>query len=436
MRILLLTSYFYPDEHIGASRWNRLSKYLQREGHEIFVVASENGALEKPLLYSTRTIRVNSESSLPDRLLARASNAKRNSSLEKERQDHGIKEKKILVSAYSALVTSVGKIARFPNRQWWSAGEMVKAGLKLVRTENIDVIVATHPHPGCLKAASLISAATGKPWIADMRDGWSSYYDLEYLPGTFLHKRIVGLEKKYLNNAAKVVAVNRKLAESLCVSNNKLAVIPNSYESDEITFAGGYQTIRNQAELHFAFAGTVLPDHYWDVFLQGIAQSAASHKDIRYVINYYGGSFDLLLENALASGVPKELLVDHGYLSRNDLKKELRKADFLVVFGFKGAFGNTVTTGKIFDYIEAEKPVMVAGRSDSELASLVSETGIGFVATEPGVVKNIIDDFLTDPNSFNQTIKEQRKENEIIKYSSKSTAEAFTALFKEVTTGK
>lgn len=429
MRILLLTSYFFPDEHIGASRWNRLSKYLLQMGHEICVVASDNsGDYSIPQVFCSDIIRVNSYASIPDKMLIKASNAKKNIAIEKKRQNYQTETKDGSILLYGRAINLTGKIARFPNIHWWSAGEMVKAGMRFLSKYNIDIIVATHPFPGCLKAAAILSKKTKTPWIADMRDGWSSYYDIEYKAGSFFNKLIAMLERKYLRKASAVVAINQKLAESLQVNINKTVVIPNSFDADETAMLE--TTNRNivTGQISFSFAGTILPEHSWDIFLKGLVIFIRKFPETKIKINYFGNSFDILKANAIKTGLDEQLLLNHGYLSKKQLKEEFAKSDFLVVFCFNGPFGATVTTGKIFDYMEACKPVIVVGREDSELALLVKTTGIGSIASRPSDIDNLLEGYVKDAHGFLDAFQIQRKSTEIMKYSSRHTAEVYARL--------
>lgn len=432
MKILLITSFFYPDEHIGASRWNRLSKYLQRYGHEVYVVSSDNGKDFSSSIYCKEIIRVNSRSSLPDQILHFVNRAKKNTKLELQRQTYSAKKELGIVDLYAHIMKFLGKLARFPNSYWWSANEMVKAGKVIIQTNDIDVIVATHPFPGCLKAAQLMSSKTKIPWVADMRDGWSSYYWSEYPKGSFLNWGIVLLERYYLKKATAVVTVNTKLANSLQVDGRKVHVITNSYDSDEIQKLDQTDSVCIDNTIEFAFAGNVLDGHNWDVFLSGLAEFLELNSQVKFVINYYGSSFSVLYVQGIAAGLPKDTFIDHGYISKTQLKQELRKADFLVVFGFNGPFGNTVTTGKIFDYIEAAKPVIVVGQPDSELAILVAETGIGIIASSKGEIQNLVSDFLTNRDSFINSSLLRRKHEVLTKYTAAETAFVYSQLLNEL----
>lgn len=440
MNILLITSYYYPDEHVGASRWNRLSKYLKKAGDNVYVIASDNNidySLKSP--YCKQIIRVNSNSSIPDKLLNIASKAKKNTSIEIKRQSYNTKfnKKSFILKLYEASVEFAGKVARFPHIQWWSSNEMVKSGLSIIKNNKIDIIVATHPFPGCLKAAKMLSSKTGIPWIADMRDGWSSYYDLEYKPGSFFNTLIKSLETKYLTSADSIVAVNRKLASTLLCPPSKTLVITNSYDQDD--FSG----IVNQHELNkkddsvirLAFAGSILENHSWDIFLDGLSLFIKSNNTKKLEVHYYGMSFQILVENALKVGIPISTFFNHGYFPKKALLSDLSIADFLIVFGFKGEFGDTVTTGKIFDYMEVAKPVIVTGKKDSELALLINETGIGDIADTSESVLCILSDFASNKSKFLELHEQKRNPDNISQYSAEETAKKYHNLMDMIRMG-
>ena len=433
MKILLLSSFFYPDEHVGATRWNRLAKYLQQYDHEVYVVTSDNGSAIKSSKYCKDIIRINSKASLPDQILNLINRAKKNTNLEIQRQTYSTKKKLGIIGIYTRLMGFLGKLARFPNSYWWSASEMVKAGRGIINNNHIDIIVATHPFPGCLKAAQLLSSKTKISWVADMRDGWSSYYWSEYPKGSLLNWGIVFLERYYLKKASAVVTVNSKLATSLKVNIDKVHVITNSFDFEELGIIQKTSLVSEENTIVFAFAGSIIEGHNWDVFLSGLAKSTNQNTRLKFIINYYGSTFDLLIKRGLGAGLTADAFIDHGYVSKAVLKQELRKVDFLVVFGFNGPYGNTVTTAKIFDYIEAAKPVIVVGNHESELASLVAETGIGIIASNKSDIQNLVCDFLKDKDAFNNKIQAKVNEGNLANYSASETAKVYSQLLSQLT---
>ena len=431
MKILLLTSYFYPDGHIGAARWNRLAKYLLRDGHELYVVASDHGESTERSALCTGITRVNYQSSLPDRLLKRISRGKKGMTFEKERQSYSVKPRSSVIKLYIRMMNFLGRLARFPNVYWWSAPKMVKAGVDIISSKKIDIIVATHPFAGCLRAAHVLSAQTGIPWVADMRDGLSSYYYGEYRHGSILNKILIAIEKFYLRKAAKVVAVNATLANTIHVNRANVEVIHNVFDPDEvISYADNHS---NDKALVFAFAGSIHQDHCWNIFFSGIADCLSEMKEKDLVINYYGKLFEKLRANGTALGVSSGAFIDHGYIGKKaQLQLELSRADLLLVFGFNGTFGDTVTTGKIFDYIEAGRPIIVVGPPTSELALTVAETGIGIIVSDIDAVRSIIIDLLKDKTAVLDRIAAKKGTEALRKYSAPEAAKTYIEILTEI----
>jgi len=437
MRILLLSSYFPPDEHIGAARWKRLSKYLRRSGHEICVVAADNGTAHGAPAYCDLIRRVDAAAGLPDRILRAVSTVKKGSQLEARRQRYLVERSghvepgADVLRWYVRAMSALGKMARFPSIYWWSAGEMMTAGLAVAAERRPEAIVATHPFPGCLRAARTISARTGIPWVADMRDGWSSYYGSEYLPGSVFHRGVVALERRYLGTASKVVAVNAGLAHTLQASADKLVVIPNSYDPEAA--CPDARPLRGEGGTAIlAFAGTVLEEHFCDTFMAGLSACVRRLGSPKVIVNYYGGDFARLKHSGEAAGVSGDCFINHGYVPKSQLQEGLRQADLLVVFGFRGAYGSTVTTGKVFDYIEAVRPILAVASPDSALASVVSTTGVGVVASDPQAVEEVVAGCASSGAAFRNEILSHRREDALKEYSAVETARRYETLLSSV----
>jgi len=430
MKILLLPPYFYPDEPIGAARWNRLSKYLLKNEHEIFVIASSILSNSNTSKLCNKLIRVDYQSSLVDQLLLWAGNSKKEFKVEKERQSLKTKEKFSLLSIYSVIITTLGKFARFPSVYWWSDAEIVSAGKAVVKAEKIDIIVGSHPFAVSLKAACKISKITGVPWIADMRDGWSSYYFGEYQQGTFYYKMLKKIEGSYLRKASKVVTVNEKLANTLMVTRENVIVIPNVYDPEAVL--SYVNTSQDDSTINFAFAGSVHENHCWDILFEGVSNVLRGVDPNQIVINYYGGYYELLNAKRKSFDIPEGIIINHGYIEKKKLIDEFAKADLLLVFGFHGSFGDTVTTGKIFDYIETGKPVIAIGPPTSELAALVEATGIGSVISDSESVVGMLRSLLKDKNKYLEQLNQCIRKNELLKYSADELADKYLQVFKDV----
>ena len=430
MKILLLPPYFYPDEPIGAARWNRMSKYFARDGHEIFVIASNLLSNGETSELCKKIIRVDYQSSFVDRAILKAGKSKKGLKVEKERQSLQKGKKFSLLSIYSRLVDSLGKLARFPSVYWWSASRIAKEGIELIESEKIDIIIGSHPFAVSLKAASILSDRTGIPWVADMRDGWSSYYFGEYKYGTLYYKMLLKIEHKYLSKASKVVTVNEKLASTLVVKRENILVIPNVYDPEEVQpYEGSSQ---DSPLVKFAFAGAVHENHCWDIFFEGLADVLKVNYQNLVCIDYYGGYYELLNTKREKYDIPDGVLINHGYVEKHELIQEYAKADILLVFGFNGSFGDTVTTGKIFDYIETGKPVLAIGPKTSELAALIEATGVGTVKSSVEDVSVMVRSLMEDKNKLLDDINSLRKEDELISYSASKLSIEYSQMLEDI----
>jgi hypothetical protein len=430
MKILLITPYFSPDDSIGSARWNRLSKYFLKNDCEIYVIASDLSSISLESDLCNDLVRVSYKKSFIDSLLSRVSNAKKDFSVEQKRQNIDHIKKHIIVSIYSKAIEVIGRFMRFPGAYWWSASEIIKVGIPIIKRENIDIIIATHPFAISLRAAHIISAKTKTPWIADMRDGWSSYYYGDYKFGTVYYWILNLMEKFYLRTASNIVSVNKSLSNSINCKPSKIRILTNVFDPDECV-TKDFQNI-DKKSLNFGFAGSVHPNHCWDLFFEAISNSSSEMQDGRVKIQYYGGNYDYVLEKVYSWRLKKNLVNNHGHLSKSNLYKSMSQCDILLVFGFSGTFGDTVTTGKIFDYIEIGKPIVVIGPSTSELAKLVIETGIGIVLSTAEEVQRFIESVIEDLNSFNVNINMLRNNSELSNYSSKTVGYNYIKLIKEI----
>lgn len=429
MRLLLITPYFYPDEPVGAARWNRLVKYLTQNGCEVYVIASNllSDSTESPLC--KRLVRVSYQSSKLDRMLMRASGAKKGLPIEKKRQSDDARPKQGAVRIYGKIIETIGRLARFPAAYWWSASGVARVGVKLVREEKIDVIVATHPFSIALKSAYQISKKTNVPWIADMRDGWSSYYYGEYRYGTLYYRMLCAIEKHYLKHAFKVVTINESLAKTILAPVENIQILQNVFDPELIE--RNDQAGQNRPVIDLAFAGSVHKNHCWDLFFESIRDFPDIIENGNIRVHYYGGSYSVVAEKMNTWGIADQLVQNHGYLNKNELVGRLKKADILLVFGFSGAFGDTVSTGKIFDYIEIGRPIVVMGPPSSELAKMVVKTGVGTVLSDVISIKKFIQEIVTDVNGFVNIQSAIINSKELEGYTARYVAKEYCKLFQQ-----
>jgi glycosyltransferase involved in cell wall biosynthesis len=384
LQILLLTAYFPPDEHVGARRWGRLAKYLQRNGVSVRVIASAECDSEQDPEHQRRVHRVDIGRNLPDLLALRLSRLRPRSATPPSLRPLGAGGKP---SATAAARRAIGKLLRFPDPHWFAWRAFANAALHAIDVERPSVIVATHPYALTLKAAAHVSQKTGIPWVADMRDGWSTYYFGAYASSPLARYALRCLERRTLRSACCVVTVTASMAVDLQVEPERVRVVPNCFDPEFALESPARAGFESGGALQLAFAGSLGEGHLLEPLLLAVRDLQLDPMSRRISISYFGDYFGVLHRAARQLGVPEELLIDRGYVPQRELREYLSGADLLVVLGFSGNFGKAVATAKIFDYLEAGRPVLGICDGKSELANVIKQTGAGFVTdSKDGVI--------------------------------------------------
>jgi glycosyltransferase involved in cell wall biosynthesis len=430
MKLLLITHYFAPDNHVGAVRWNRLVNSLKRESVEVFVLAVENSRTSERGIGADRVWRIRAKEPWYLRLLGTAKQGLIGTPRPQPHAKVGFETGGGENSVSGKIANTIGKILRFPDRHWALHRALHEQGVKIVQQEKIDLVIATHPYPGCLKAASTIKAATGRPWIADMRDGWSGYYNSEYMGSRLATYLIRKYERRILATAACTVTINESLAGYI-QSRETPVIIPNSYERI-ISTPINISRVGFENSLDFAFVGSVLIEHCWEMFFDSLREFTAVNKGQKVTISYYGNDIGRLRTLAARSCINPELLINKGYVTREKLPDLTAAQDILLVMGFKGQFGETVTTAKIFDYIELGKPIVAVAKKSSALGKLIEETGVGVVLESPRDIQQLLSEVLKNKSLAMKLIQSRQNCKNLKQYQTSETAQSYLVLARAI----
>ena len=82
----------------------------------------------------------------------------------------------------------------------------------------------------------------------------------------------------------------------------------------------------------------------------------------------------------------EDLINDHGFLSHGEAVRVCREADALMLF-VAPERGPSASTGKLYEYLAARRPVLAVVPEDGEAARIVRETGAGIVVPAADVAR-------------------------------------------------
>jgi glycosyltransferase involved in cell wall biosynthesis len=254
----------------------------------------------------------------------------------------------------------------------WARRARGAAAERLARGD-VSAVLSTSPPDSVHLAALPLAGRFGLPWIADFRDPWIGLHFRR--PPTAWHAaRQSDLERRVLTGADLVLAASRTHADDLgrdAVSRPRRVVhLPNGYEPD----AGGPTPARDADHFTLVFTGTLslMPDV--EVLFEALHQVLARRPEARRRIRVrLAGPFDTDYEDrAVALGL-KGIVEFTGSLPHGETRALQRVADLLLLWKPRGF--RTMVPGKIYEYLDAGRPLLALLEEGDEAEQLVRRAG-------------------------------------------------------------
>lgn len=256
----------------------------------------------------------------------------------------------------------------------------IPAALKIVRREGIDVVLTTSPPSSVHLIGAAVKRATGVPWVADLRDSLIAHPHRrpERLPARVKERGERVVARLVARRADAVVTVSDAIAAEAKAFRplGPVVTIPNGCDFDD--FDG--LEYRRGDRFRITHAGSFFGKRDPRPFLTALAESG------RDVVARFVGDFrsaDREWAEGLELGDRLEL---HPYAPRSRSLALQRDSDaLLLLIPDAGGRGRGVLSGKVFEYLAAERPILAAVPPDGAAAELLRETGAGVVVAPDDV---------------------------------------------------
>jgi len=365
VKLLLVTFYFPPGGGGGVQRPLKFASHLPAHGIETHVLAPDDtgtehadGDLELPTQAWVHRVRyVGPRGERPaDRLRGKEGLAR--------------------VQTQAALL---GRRLLVPdeNAPWSTLA--IPAAIRTARREGIDVVLTTSPPGSVHLVGAAVQKATGAKWVADLRDSLLAH------PHRRAESRLVRLKESTMTQVAKLVAAR---ADAIVAAADAIAEETRtlSPRGPVVTIANGcdfddFAGLEHRAcdVFRITHAGSFFGKRDPKAFLRAVAETGLDDVVVRFV-------GDLRAEDrayAEELGVRVELT---GYVSRRrSLELQRDSEALLLLIPEAGGRGRGVLSGKVFEYLAAERPILAAVPPDGAAAQLIRDTGAGVVAAPDDV---------------------------------------------------
>jgi glycosyltransferase involved in cell wall biosynthesis len=255
----------------------------------------------------------------------------------------------------------------------------IPAARRIVREEAIDVLVTTSPPASVNLIGAAVKQATGVPWVADLRDSVAANPDrqIERLAVRMKERGQALVARLVAGHADAIVAVSDGIAEEMReLGADRVEMIPNGCDFDD--FEG--LEYRRGERFRITHTGSFFGHRDPKPFLSALAES---EEDV--VARFVGGlrAADREWAEQLELG---DRLEEIPHVPRRVALGLQRDSDaLLLLLPEAGGRGRTVPSGKIFEYLAAERPILAAVPPDGVAAELVRRADAGVVVAPDDV---------------------------------------------------
>jgi glycosyltransferase involved in cell wall biosynthesis len=361
VKVLLVTMYFPPAGGGGVQRPLKLATHLPSLGIETHVLAPDDPKwlhrdeeLQPPTqAFVHRARYLGPRARLPAEELHGLTGA-----------DRALAQARL---AYRRLLLPDASVTWAPTA--------VPAAVRIVRQEGIDAVITTSPPLSLNLIGSAVKRLAGISWVADQRDSVVSNADRRFERASvrMKEKALEGVVRLVARNADTIVAVSEAIADEVRAFDpvGPVRVIPNGCDFDD--FAG--LEYRPDGRFRITHTGSFFGKRNPRAFLTALAESGLDDAVARFVGDFRAADREWVEQ--LGLGDRLELIPYAPRRRALELQRD-SEANLLLLPDAAGR-GRVVPSGKIFEYLAAERPILAAVPPDGAAAQLVRETGAGVV---------------------------------------------------------
>ena len=283
----------------------------------------------------------------------------------------------------------------FPDDTWpWLVDRGAVA--RTFAAHRVQAIISTSPPP----TAHLVAAAAARrlrvPWVADYRDPWSQRSAWRRAwPLAGVEAR---LERRTLSGAAHVVTVSDPIAANLGrLLGRSVSVVPNGFDPADRDAPAGDPLPLDARCFTVVHTGTLTHGSRDPGILFAALDAIVGRGDLSIdalEVWFVGRHLDVARRAAAAWPRLASALRYAGAVSRATALDVQRRATVLVALGSPERAHDGDVPTKVFEYLDAGRPVLAVTSARSALAALLAETRGGRTAATSAEVEAALVDWL------------------------------------------
>ncbi|HVM18153.1 MAG TPA: glycosyltransferase family 4 protein [Gaiellaceae bacterium] len=361
MKVLLVTLYFPPAGGGGVQRTLKFATHLPALGIETHVLAPD----DPKWIHSDEDLQPPSQAWVHR---ARYVGPKGRKPAEELHGTEGLER----VATQARL--AFRRVLLPDENVTWNA-TAIPAAIRIVRAEGIQAVLTTSPPSSVHLIGAAVKRATGIPWVADLRDSLVAHPHrrAERLPARVKEQGEHVVARLVARQADAIVAVGPAITEEArgFSPRGRVVEIPNGCDFDD--FAGLEH--RPSDRLRITHAGSFFGKRSPRPFLEALARTGLEPVVARFVGDFRAADREWAEELGLGDRVELIPFAPR----RRALELQRDSEALLLLIPEAGGRGRGVLSGKVFEYLAAERPILALVPPDGAAADLLRETGAGTV---------------------------------------------------------
>lgn len=379
---------FPPPINGGTIRVFKFVKYLNRFGWEVHVICEGDGVGNS--IYNKKDLMNELGEKVKVHYVPNIVRKFRNRNRTKYTDKIIGKDSQVINGKESILRKTYNRLEEYvvPDFRLFSWNKVAsKYAIEMIRQEKIRNVVTCSP----IHSTQLIGLKLKRKlkdninWIADFRDLWSMSHVFRLGLARFKWVNYI-LEKKVLFAADKIVFTSDSIRNetmrnfNISFKSHKLHTITNGFDAEDFQELKNHESskFKPNTELKISYIGTILGPMVSNNYIEGIAKFIRKNKDISDISFNLVGKFDKIILDKVNSLNMDKIKV-FSFVEHQKALEWMRNSDVLVMILTDDKEGAMAFTGKFFEYLITEKPIL-ALVPEGEVSKIVRRCNLGEVA--------------------------------------------------------
>ncbi|TDQ27761.1 glycosyltransferase [Tenacibaculum caenipelagi] len=423
MKVLIITYYWVPAGGSGVQRWLKFVKYLRSFNIEPVIFTVDEA--KYPIIDTSL------EQDVPERV-----EVVKNPIWEPNDLLSIFKKKETKISAgfLDPNPSFIGKVMQYVRanyfipdaRKFWIKPS-VKRLKKYLKENSIDAIITTGP-PHSLHLIGLqLKKELGVKWIADFRDPWTDIDYFHQLPLTQKAKaKHHQLEQEVIRYADATLVVGKTMKKNYEKFSNNIHVVTNGFDSE----LNEEKSVKLDEKFSITHIGLMNADRNPKILWEALSELSIENKEFAEdleikLIGKIADEVEIFLNKYEFKNITKIEYVPH-----NEVLQYQKMSQVLLLAVNKVPSAKGIITGKIFEYLQAKRPILAVGPEDGDLAEILTKTNAGTIVDfdDKMKMKQVIMHLY---NQFKDGVL-QVASNNISQYHRKKLTEQLSMILKQV----